>query len=207
MSRFPSSDHLGSCCSLPFTITLELSPKGPVSPGEMFDVIWTDPGVETVGNRKARKEQEQEQGFRDSEDARLSKRGSTSTRRSSSSADKSAMAKYAGDKASGIFRSFGLKKHRLSSKSKISHASDLRIPIPEANTVTPSLPTASTFRSEFSSTDFLGERSLYSQSQFDPKESLDQLEPWWEQSQESQISLTRGMSYSLSQFLPISYMT
>ncbi|KAB5563408.1 hypothetical protein GE09DRAFT_781453 [Coniochaeta sp. 2T2.1] len=130
----------------------------------MFDVHWTNPDTEKVGERKARKEREQDfHGGQDGQDARLAKRHSTSTRRSSSSAEKSTMTKSTGDKAASLFGSFGLKKNRLSSKSKISHASDLRIPIPEANTVTPSLPTASTFGSTFSSSDFLGENSPESQ--------------------------------------------
>ncbi|KAB5575921.1 hypothetical protein GE09DRAFT_609310 [Coniochaeta sp. 2T2.1] len=130
----------------------------------MFDVHWTNPDTEKVGERKARKEREQDfQGGQDGQDARLAKRHSTSTRRSSSSADKSTMTKSTGEKAASLFGSFGLKKNRLSSKSKISHASDLRIPIPEANAVTPLLPTASTFGSTFSSSDFLGENSPESQ--------------------------------------------
>lgn len=158
----------------------------------MFDVIWTDPGLEKVGERKARKEQEHEQEFKDGQD-RHSKRGSVSTRRSSSSAGKSTTTKSTGEKAAGLFGNFSLKKKRLSSKSKISHASDLRIPIPEVNTVTLALPTASTFCSTFSSTDFLLEPSPNPESHSDAKSPLDpQDTAWWEQARESSPIISHG---------------
>lgn len=166
----------------------------------MFDVTWTDPGVEKVGERKARKEKEHDLQAR--QDALSSKRGSTSTRRSSSSADKSTMTRSTGDKASSLFGSFSLKKKRLSSKSKTSHASDLRIPIPEASTVTPSLPTASTFCSTFSSTDFLGQDPSQSKGNLDAKYLPEPIDTTWGQSEGFQTLSTQGNSRSLSVFPP-----
>jgi hypothetical protein len=158
----------------------------------MFAVTWSDPGIEKVGERKARKEKEQ--GSQDGEDSRLSKRGSTSTRRSSSSADKSVLTKSTGDKPSNWFGSVSLKKNRLSSKSKISHASDLHIPIPEANTVTPSLPTASTFCSKSSTTTFLTDNYPESQKKFDAHLMLEPFKTSWHEAADSSTVQSKGIS-------------
>ena len=155
----------------------------------MFDVHWTNPDTEKVGERKARKEREH--GHKDGQDARQAKRHSTSTRRSSSSADKSTMTKSTGEKTSSLFESLGLKKNRLSFKSKISHASDLRIPIPEANSVTPSLPTASTFGSTFSTSDLWAENSPESQINL-MNYQLEPLNKSWVRLDESSVITGRG---------------
>ncbi|OIW29830.1 hypothetical protein CONLIGDRAFT_702076 [Coniochaeta ligniaria NRRL 30616] len=155
----------------------------------MFDVDWADDGVEKVGERKARKEKAQDSQV--GQDGQSSKRGSTtSTRGSSSSAEKSTTTKSTGGKASSLFGSLSLRKNRLSSKSKLN-ASELRIPAPEANTVTPSLPTTSTFCSTFPSTGFSGENSPDSQLNRDMREPGDTS---WERSEDYQILSTRESS-------------
>jgi hypothetical protein len=143
----------------------------------MFEIVWTDPEIETVGQRKARKEKEQEaKDARSQSESQASDRRSvltTSTNRSSSSTNKasSSSSKNGGDSIkSSSFFGFTLKKKRMSAKSKINLALDLYIPIPEGNTIPPSLPTASTFGSTFSSTDFaLDDRSPKSMAPLDGK--------------------------------------
>jgi hypothetical protein len=78
----------------------------------MFDVIWTDPDRELVGERRARKEVEKEK--REQRDKNRPGRNSMSTRSSSSSVDKP-------------FGFFGSKSHKkttspITSKSSISSA-------------------------------------------------------------------------------------
>lgn len=159
----------------------------------MFDVDWNDPSIEKVGERRARKEKEQT--ARDGEDSQRSKRASTSTRRSSSSADKSFLTKSTADKPSSWFGGVSL-KNRLSSKSQISHPSDLRIPIPEARTATPSLPTTSTFCSNFSSLSFLDDIPAGSRTNLDSRSVSDSVNAG-DQSESSHIPQTRGNPRSL----------
>lgn len=124
---------------------------------KMFDISWSDPGSEKVGERKARKEREQEV-----RDAQSSSQGSrrtssltTSTSRSSSSADQSVFSgssrNGASSAKSGNLFGFAMKKKRISAKGKSKLATELQIP---SHTISPSLPTASTARSTVSSTDF-----------------------------------------------------
>jgi hypothetical protein len=155
----------------------------------MFDVNWTDPDVEKVGDRKARKEKEHES--HDGADARLSKRGSTSTRRSSSSADKSAKTQSTAEKTSSWFGSLK-KKNRLSAKSKTSHPSELRIPVPGTNTVTPSLPTSSTFNSDISAATLLSDASPESRLYPDAQYVVAPTNALWYQTEDARILQSTG---------------
>lgn len=167
----------------------------------MFDVTWTDPGVEKVGERKARKEKEQDSQV--GQDDRFSKRVSNSTGRSSSSAGKSTMTKAIVNKPSSLFGGFSLRKKRLSSKSKLSRGSDLQIPIPGPNTATPSLPTASTFCSTFSSADFFGQDSSRLRMNPDARHALEPVDTSWDQLEDFQIVPNRGIHSTPSFFSSI----
>ena len=88
----------------------------------MFDVHWTDPNVESVGQRRARKKAEKaEKGEKVKEDEK-SGRTSVSTRSSSSSADK----------AFGFFGGKGFKKNSTPSTTKLSQ---FRTPSLETNSL------------------------------------------------------------------------
>ena len=96
--------------SLVATLSQRILEGSQTSFTKMFDVHWTDPNVESVGQRRARKKAEKAEKEEKSKEDEKTGRTSVSTRSSSSSADK----------AFGFFGGKGSKKSSTTSTTKLS---------------------------------------------------------------------------------------